>query len=379
MLSSKAHSFAQQARLAITLAWVAGYTNVITILTCGTVTSHVSGTLSNLGRNLFHGQWDLTRFASFLIGMFLTGAFISGLCTESGRRRGWESIYVLPMAIQAVLLTAFAIGVELHNHETIESGNRLLIMTGLASLAMGLQNATITRISSGVVRTTHMTGVFTDLGLESAQWIFRSLDLRRANEPDLAGRPLARPETKRLFLLLSVAGSFAVGAGLGAIAYEQFPRFAMIPPVLFLLWIVYRDIRIPICEIEPMRTIKSGYAAALPDSMAVFHLRKDRTREGEVHRLPDLLSWCDRLPVTHRVVVLDLRVLTELEANDALELSALIRQSAGRGRRIIIAGLTREQYVQMCADDAVDAPHADHFCPDLDLAIARGIAMLDEE
>ena len=50
MLVSHAHSFRQQARLAVTLAWVAGYTNIVTLLACGTVTSHVSGTTSLLDR-----------------------------------------------------------------------------------------------------------------------------------------------------------------------------------------------------------------------------------------------------------------------------------------------------------------------------------------
>ena len=59
MLVSQAHSFVQQGRLAITLAWVAGYTNILTILTCGTVTSHISGTTSNLGRDVAERSWGL--------------------------------------------------------------------------------------------------------------------------------------------------------------------------------------------------------------------------------------------------------------------------------------------------------------------------------
>ena len=31
---------------------------------------------------------------------------------------------------------------------------------------MGLQNALVTRVSGAVVRTTHMTGVLTDIGIE---------------------------------------------------------------------------------------------------------------------------------------------------------------------------------------------------------------------
>jgi len=378
MLNSKAHSFVQQARLAITLAWVAGYTNVVTIVTCGTVTSHVTGTVSQWGRDVFQGRWGLTVFPTFLLLTFLAGAVLSGLCTDAGRRRGWESIYVLPMAIEALLLTAFAIGVELHNHEAIESGSRLYVMTGLASLAMGLQNATITRISSGVVRTTHMTGVFTDLGLEMAHLVFRWLDRRRGAELNVAAEKAEQTGLQRLLILFSVAGSFALGAGLGALAYGRFPQWAMIPPVLFLIWIVYRDVRIPICEIEPMRDITRHCGSALPNAMAVFHLRKDRQRSGDVQRLPDLLSWCERLPPDLRIVILDLRAATNLDANDALELAALIKQASADGRQIVISGISRKQYEFMIEDGAAGALEPEHLCPDLELAIARGLAILDD-
>ena len=38
--------------------------------------------------------------------------------------------------------------------------------------AMGLQNSLVTRISDAVVRTTHLTGLFTDLGIELSQLFF---------------------------------------------------------------------------------------------------------------------------------------------------------------------------------------------------------------
>src|SRR3954452_1591078 len=115
MFVSQAHSFQQQARLAVTLAWVAGYTNILTVLTCGTVTSHVSGTSSILGRDLSEGSWEKAGFAALLLVTFCAGAAISGFCTELGRRRRWESIYVLPIAVEAFLLALFALSVEIHN------------------------------------------------------------------------------------------------------------------------------------------------------------------------------------------------------------------------------------------------------------------------
>ena len=50
MFVVRAHTFILQARLAISLAWVAGYTNIIALIVCGYVVSHVTGHASVLGR-----------------------------------------------------------------------------------------------------------------------------------------------------------------------------------------------------------------------------------------------------------------------------------------------------------------------------------------
>src|SRR5262245_46776043 len=115
MFVAQARSFRQQARLAVTLAWVAGYTNILTVITCGTVTSHVSGTASNLGRDIAEGSWPLARLSLFLLGTFLAGAMASGALIEVGRRRGWASIYSLPIAIESLLLAMFALGLEAYD------------------------------------------------------------------------------------------------------------------------------------------------------------------------------------------------------------------------------------------------------------------------
>ncbi len=381
MLVSQAHSFTQQARLAITLAWVAGYTNILTILTCGEVTSHVSGRVSQWGLDLVEGKWALMIFTSCLLLAFIAGAMLSAFCTETGRRRGWESIYVLPMAVQAALLAGFAVFVGLQDPRAHASGWMLYAMTGLASAAMGLQNATITRISGGVVRTTHMTGVFTDLGLETVQFLYWLRD-RNRDSPPLPTRALVHsvrvhPTALRLTMLGSVVGSFALGAGLGAAAFDHFPSWAMVLPVSFLLWIIIHDIRVPICEIEPSESFGGATGINLPDSIAVFHLRKDTGRRGKVQRLPDLLRWCEGLPAERRIVILDLGDVSVLDANAALELRALMKQSAARGRRLVISGLSGEQYHAMRQAGAGDALDPTNVCPDLELAIARGLMLAE--
>ncbi|MBX3402487.1 MAG: DUF1275 family protein [Phycisphaeraceae bacterium] len=379
MFIVQAHSFTQQARLAITLAWVAGYTNIVALLTCGHVTSHVTGTASDLGKGVATGTWGLAAFSLWLLAAFFIGAVLSGMTTEFGRRRNWESIYVLPMAIEAVLLALFGLGVELHEHGTIERGAPLYLMTAAASMAMGLQNATITRISNGVVRTTHVTGVLTDLGLETAQMLLWLKD-RGRNSPPVPARALIHsarhhPTAMRLVLLLSIVASFALGAGLGTAAYESMPRLAMVPPVLFLAWIIYQDVTRPIAEVEPSDLVGAG-GLGLDPRLAVFHLRRDAARHGVVHRMPNLLAWADRLHDATDVVVLDLEQVSRIDANSVLELRAVLARMRDQGRSLILAGLSHEQVEQIRAAGAGDALDPREVCPDLELAIAKGLNIL---
>lgn len=393
MFTAQAHSFVQQARLAVTLAWVAGYTNILTLLICAYPTSHVTGTLSNWGRHLVEARWGLLLVGTHLLGTFVLGAMVSTAFTEIGRRRGWESIYVLPIATQAALLSAFALLVEFGDAGSFESGPLFFALTGLASAAMGLQNATITRISSGVVRTTHMTGVLTDLGSEivnvalvlADRVVGRREGTHAAIMAAASGHATAwaairaSPSARRLALLACVAGSFAVGAALGAAGHALLPEYrewAMFPPVVFLCWLVYQDVRLPICEVRTSPLMDEASGLALPPGIAVFTLRKSHSRRSLAHRLPDLHAWSDRLPATTKVVILDLNDAAQLDAEATLELRTLVYAFERTGRRLIIAGVDRAGFDVMRRAGAEDllAQHA--VCPDLEIALARGISRL---
>jgi uncharacterized membrane protein YoaK (UPF0700 family) len=317
----------------------------------------------------------------YLLATFLFGAMVSGLCTEIGRRRAWESIYVLPIAIEAALLASFAIGLEFTDQSDRASGMTVFWLTGVASMAMGLQNATITRISSGVVRTTHVTGVLTDLGLESMQFLLWVLDRRKDSPPNpvvaLVRSVRVHPTTKRLALLVSIVGSFALGAGMGAVAHNSVERWAMFPPVVFLLWLIFRDVAIPIAEIEPSALVGGEDGLDLPPSIAIFHVRQDLDRRRRMHQLPDLQAWADRLPATARIVVLDMGEKSNFDTSAVLELRAVLATFALQGRRLVIAGVGPAQLDQIRRAGASDFLDPTSVCPDFELAIARAIALVE--
>ena len=379
MFIAQAHSFTQQARLAITLAWIAGCTNTVSILACGHVISHVSGTTSDLGRYAADGKWPLVGFGLFLLASFMAGAVLSGISTEFGRRRHWESIFVLPIAIEMVILGCFALGVSQLEQEP-PTGAALFILTGLASMSMGLQNATITRISSGVVRTTHVTGVLTDLGMELAQlgiWI--NAGRSRSGRARWWRGLWVHPTVRRIALLSSILGSFALGAGLGAVLHQYEPthHWAMFPPVLFLAWSVFQDVRHPIAEIEPS-TLVSDNNLGLPAELVVFHLRRDQDRQGKLHRMPDLLAWSSDLPESAKVIVLDISQVEQIEPDASFELRALLADLERKQKKLVIAGVTRSQFLQLRAAAPENVLDTDSVCPDLELAIARGLNLLSE-
>jgi len=380
MFEAQAHSFTQQARLAITLAWVGGYTNILSILTCGTATSHVSGTTSLLGRQLAAGAWSEVGFALVLVGSFFLGAMLSGVFTEAGRRRGWNSVYALPMIVEAAMLLLFALGLEVWGTDILGNPGLIYLMSALASCGMGLQNATITRISSGVVRTTHVTGVVTDLGLETVQFILWVWD-RRHSTPPFSARAALRsalhhPTPKRLAMLASIFGSFAIGATLGTIVHTHYARWAMFPPVLFLLWIIYQDLTVPIAEIDMSELSASSAMLGLPEGLAVYHLRQANGREGTRQRLPNLAAWVARLPELTRVVVLDIGAGGGLRREDLDELRATVLRMKLSGRRLIIAGIGPSQMDAIRRAWGDDLIHED-VCPDVELAIAHGMNVVE--
>ncbi|MCC6547272.1 DUF1275 domain-containing protein [Candidatus Sumerlaeota bacterium] len=250
MFVSQAHSFTRQTRFVLKLAAIAGYTNIVTLLTCGAVTSHVSGTASTLGHGLATAQWTEAAFAFAVVFAFFSGASMSGLMEEWARRAKRRAQYALPLTAEAALLVGLALAMEMHGQNQFEKGSLFTYVACVASFAMGLQNATITRISGGVIRTTHVTGVVTDLGLELAQIVTKIWDQWKMN-PHAASdktRMMNIHSPRRFLLLAAILGSFAAGAALGTLAYAHMQWHTMWPPVIVLIVTIAQDLRKPFVQ-----------------------------------------------------------------------------------------------------------------------------------
>src|SRR5687767_9039078 len=256
MLSARAYSFRQKSKLAISLSWVGGYVNVVLLLACGTFASHMTGNATRFGELVVMRDWHIAGQFGLLLVSFWLGAVASAFMTEWAQRGGVRSKYVLPAAVEGALLSVLAALVYQHTHGGASSALLIHSMANVAAFAMGLQNATITEISGAVIRTTHLTGVITDFGLEGVRFLNWYLDRARGRWWARRGRVLRvsqrHPTAQRLFLLFAVFWSFVFGAAVGTFAYLAFPSLSLLLPVAFIAWIIFMDWRKPIAGVKEL-------------------------------------------------------------------------------------------------------------------------------
>ncbi len=211
-----ARSERQNRAVAGYLAFVGGFVNSAGFVLVGAFTSHVTGNVGRMADALTQGATSTVWRAAALVAAFFVGALTVGTIVESATFSRRTMAYACALATEAAVLAGFvALPLWSAGSAAGEIGPLLL------GLGMGIQNGLVTRLSGAVVRTTHLTGVVTDLGIEAARW---SRFWRR--------RTAERPHVARLALLLLIAGGFSSGALAGAFTAVAMGRIAMLLPVV---------------------------------------------------------------------------------------------------------------------------------------------------
>jgi uncharacterized membrane protein YoaK (UPF0700 family) len=206
-------------RMAAYLACVAGCVNAVGIVLVGSPTSHVTGNVARLAADLARGDPHAATSAALMVFSFFAGAAAAAWLTEASTVRRTPFAYGIALACEAMLLGAFSLvaNAAMAAHPRVQDAAALFLC-----IAMGVQNSLVTRISGAVVRTTHLTGVVTDLGIETARW-YRWYRTRLESE---------RPQAGRILLLGTIAFGFAFGAFVGARLAIGWHERAMLVPTI---------------------------------------------------------------------------------------------------------------------------------------------------
>ena len=210
-------------RLGIVLSFVAGAANAGGFLAFGQYTSHMTGMVSAIADNLVLGQLTLVLTSVGSILAFLLGAMTTAWMVNWAHRCKLHGAFALPLLLEAILLLVFGLfGVAIGNISLVFIPLTIVHLCYL----MGLQNALITKISHSEIRTTHVTGLLTDLGIELGKLLYVN---RLPNAP----RVLADRNRLRLHGLLLV--SFLVGGILGALGFRYWGYITTVPLASLLL------------------------------------------------------------------------------------------------------------------------------------------------
>jgi uncharacterized membrane protein YoaK (UPF0700 family) len=217
-------------RLGATLSFVAGATNAGGFLAVGQYTSHMTGIVSSMTDNLVLSQFQLAVVGLASLLAFLGGAMTTAWMVNWGLRRKLHSAYGRPLLVEAALLLVFGLfGASVN----FSAGLFMPLTVLVLCFIMGLQNAVITKISNTEVRTTHVTGLVTDMGIELGKLLY----LNR-----LTRKELVLGNRKRLRIHFKLFISFFVGGLLGAIGFKTIGYITTVPLSIMLLLVVWHPV-----------------------------------------------------------------------------------------------------------------------------------------
>lgn len=194
-------------KLAFALAAVAGGLNAAAFHEVGFFSANMTGNVSALSSLLAMGRWANGLGYLAIVLAFIVGATVSTLVISAGLRRGIITIYARVILGEGVLLALLAIS----RMALDRAAGVPMLITGLAFL-MGLQNAIVTHISNARIRTTHVSGMSTDIGIGLA----RMIDMLRSKEESTDREAVMT----RMRLHIGTVVSFLLGGVVGVLAWR---------------------------------------------------------------------------------------------------------------------------------------------------------------
>ncbi|MHA3079440.1 YoaK family protein [Acinetobacter sp. ANC 5383] len=190
------------------LAFNAGMVNALGLLNIWHQTvSHMTGNVSMLAIAIVHGQfmhaiYIICVILSFVLGSLYSGYLLGSSHFQLGRRYG------IPLSLSALCIFLCWLFIPYYPRYALL----------WACVGMGMQNAMVSHYKGAIIRTTHLTGLLTDLGLNFG-YLLRGLPV----------------EKRRIILLLLILIGFLCGGILVTWLYPYLNLHTFLIPVFVSL------------------------------------------------------------------------------------------------------------------------------------------------
>lgn len=212
-------------KLASALSFVAGIVNIVGVLSVKILTTNITGHFAFFSEEILLNHYSEALTYLVFIMCFLGGAFCSSFMVEFSSGGSMFRPHLIPLIIE-ILILGF---VGLSDDGLLKLSISPYTIAGLLLFAMGVQNSLVTRVSQSVVRTTHLTGLFTDLGIELSKLFFKE----RENEK--------KQLTKNITLKLVIIAFFFSGCIIGGFGYSMIGLKTLMITAGFLFCVIRYD------------------------------------------------------------------------------------------------------------------------------------------
>lgn len=223
-LINQPHYSPQKFALWNSLAFQAGFVNVGGLLACHRFVTHTTGFATHFGVEMAEGKFSMALGMISVPLFFLTGNCISAFFVDHRsihhKKPNYTILFFL-MFLCYTLVTVFGVTNRFGQFGTPLSIVDDYFLLGILSLSSGIQNAMITSISHSVVRTTHLTGLTTDLGIGLVR-IFSQKSSRLLREDEL----------KATGMRLGIIISFMFGSWMGASLFLKYQYYGFLVPLM---------------------------------------------------------------------------------------------------------------------------------------------------
>ncbi|MGE5086116.1 MAG: YoaK family protein [Bacillota bacterium] len=224
----------------MSMAFQAGLLNMGGFVACHRFVSHVTGFATFFGNEVSNLNVNNALGMLVVPGFFLLGAMVSGVLVDLRIKLHKKPRYYISFGLIFVLLLVVLFGGLAGKFgrfgEPLDQSQEYALVIFLCFIC-GIQNGTITTVSQSVVRTTHLTGITTDLGIGLVR-IFNKERLELHMEGRLN------------LMRAGIISFFGLGSIVGGFAFKHFQYLAFSIPVatsgvLFALMLYYQVIRKP--------------------------------------------------------------------------------------------------------------------------------------
>ncbi len=212
------------------LAFVAGAVNAGGFLAIKQYTSHMTGIVSSVADHLVLGNLVYVFSGLGALVSFVLGAATTAVLINWARHRKMHSEYALSLALEAMLLLVFGmLGANLNAFIVVFFPATVVVLCYI----MGLQNAIVTKISHAEIRTTHVTGLVTDIGIELGKLFYWNMTHKRTSEHFVTA------DRDKLVIHTILLSMFFIGGVMGALGFKTFGFIAILPIAGALMFMAF--------------------------------------------------------------------------------------------------------------------------------------------